>query len=100
DRVTVMTLDKGRKNTRLLVQPQYSPMLVENQIAILYCGTHGMLHDVPLDKIQDFEHNFLESLALNHQKDVLDFLKKGILNEEIEKFIKETATKVSKQYLS
>lgn len=100
DRVTVMTLDKGRKNTRLLVQPQYSPMLVENQIAILYCGTHGLLHDVPSDKIQDFEHNFLESLALNHQKDVLDFLKKGILNEEIEKFIKETATKVSKQYLS
>lgn len=42
-----MTIDKGRKNAQLLIQPQYSPMPVEQQIAILYCGTHGLLHDVP-----------------------------------------------------
>ena len=53
DPITALTIDKGRKNGRLLIQPQYSPMPVEQQIAILYCGTHGLLHDVPLDKVQD-----------------------------------------------
>ena len=55
DPVTALTIDKGQKNTRLLVQPQYSPMPVEKQIAILYCGTHGLLRDVPLDKVGEFE---------------------------------------------
>ena len=54
DPVTALTIDKGQKNTRLLVQPQYSPMPVEQQIAVLYCGTHGLLKDVPLDRVQDF----------------------------------------------
>ena len=53
DPVTALTIDKGQKNTRLLVQPQYSPMPVEQQIAVLYCGTHGLLKDVPLDKVQE-----------------------------------------------
>ena len=54
DPITAMTIDKGRKNAQLLIQPQYSPMPVEQQIAILYCGTHGLLHDVPLENVQDF----------------------------------------------
>ncbi|MFR5758435.1 MAG: hypothetical protein ACLUE2_09890 [Bacteroides cellulosilyticus] len=62
DPVTALTIDKGQKNTRLLVQPQYSPMPVEKQIAILYCGTHGLLRNVPLDKVTDFERSFLEAL--------------------------------------
>ena len=48
DKVTEMTLDRGRKNTQLLIQPQYSPMPVGEQIAILYCGVHGLLRDVPV----------------------------------------------------
>ena len=55
DPVTAQTIDKGQKNTQLLVQPQYSPMPVGEQIAILYCGVHGLLKDVPLDKVHDFE---------------------------------------------
>jgi F-type H+-transporting ATPase subunit alpha len=54
-----------RKNTRLLVQSQYSPMAVEKQIAILYCGTHGLLKNIPLEKVSEFEQNFLKSLELN-----------------------------------
>ena len=62
DPVTALTIDKGQKNTRLLVQPQYSPMPVEQQIAVLYCGTHGLLKDVPLDRVQDFETALINNL--------------------------------------
>ena len=99
DPITALTIDKGRKNGQLLIQPQYSPMPVEQQIAILYCGTHGLLHDVPLDKVQDFERSFIESLQLNHQKDVLDILKTGVIDDNVIKAIEETAAMVAKQYL-
>ena len=99
DPITALTIDKGRKNGQLLIQPQYSPMPVEQQIAILYCGTHGLLHDVPLDKLQDFERSFIESLQLNHQEDVLDILKTGVIDDNVIKAIEETAAMVAKQYL-
>ena len=99
DPITALTIDKGRKNAQLLIQPQYSPMPVEQQIAILYCGTHGLLHDVPLDKVQDFERSFIESLQLNHQQDVLDVLKTGVIDDSVTNAIEETAAMVAKQYL-
>ena len=99
DPITALTIGKGRKNGQLLIQPQYSPMPVEQQIAILYCGTHGLLHDVPLDKVQDFERSFIESLQLNHQEDVLDILKTGVIDDNVIKAIEETAAMVAKQYL-
>ncbi|MDR0892302.1 MAG: F0F1 ATP synthase subunit alpha [Mediterranea sp.] len=100
DPVTAMTIDKGRKNSRLLIQPQYSPMPVEQQIAILYCGTHGLLRDVPLEKAQEFETAFLETLKISHQADVLDVLKTGVINEEVEKAIKQAAALTAKQFLA
>ena len=99
DPITAMTIDKGRKNAQLLSQPQYSPMPVEQQIAILYCGTHGLLHDVPLENVQDFERSFIESLQLNHQEDVLDVLRTGVIDDNVTKAIEETAAMVAKQYL-
>ena len=99
DPITALTIDKGRKNGQLLIQPQYSPMPVEQQIAILYCGTHGLLHDVPLDKVQDFERSFIESLQLNHQEDVLDVLKTGVIDDKVTKAIEETAAMVAKQFI-
>ncbi len=99
DPITALTIDKGRKNGQLLIQPQYSPMPVEQQIAILYCGTHGLLHDVPLDKVQDFERSFIESLQLNHQEDVLDVLKTGVSDDNVIKAIEETAAMVTKQFI-
>jgi F-type H+-transporting ATPase subunit alpha len=98
DPVTALILDKGRKNTRLLIQPQYSPMAVEKQIAILYCGVKGLLRNVPIDRVRDFETAYLDTLAISHQADVLDVLKKGVINDEVKKILEETADKVSKQF--
>ena len=99
DPVTALTIDKGQKNTRLLVQPQYSPMPVEKQIAILYCGTHGLLRNVPLDKVSEFERNFLESLEMNYRMEVLDVLKTGAINDDVCKKIEETAEAVARQFM-
>ena len=99
DPVTALTIDKGQKNTRLLVQPQYTPMPVEKQIAILYCGTHGLLKNIPLEKVSEFEHHFLESLEASHRKDVLDVLKSGGLTDEVCKVMEDTAERVGKQFM-
>ncbi len=99
DPVTALTIDKGQKNTRLLVQSQYKPVPVEKQIAILYCGTHGLLHNVPLEKVTEFEHRFLETLEMDHREDVLDVLKKGIIDDEVSGKIEDVASKVAKQFL-
>lgn len=98
DPVTAFTIDKGQKNTQLLIQPQYSPMPVEKQIAILYCATKGLLRDVPLNKVHEFEASFLESLQVNHQHDVLDVLKQGTINDEITTVLEETARQIAASY--
>lgn len=98
DPVTAMTIDKGKKNTLLLVQPQYAPVPVEKQIAVLYCGTNGLLRKVPIDKVHSFEVEFLRALEMNHQADVLDVLKSGVINEGIEKIIRKVADDVASQY--
>ncbi len=95
DAVTAFTIDKGQKNTRLLIQPQYSPMPVEQQIAILYCGTQGLLRDVPLDKVHDFEKEFLQTLTTKHRKDVLDVLRSGEINDEVSRILDETAKQLT-----
>ncbi|MEG1546081.1 MAG: F0F1 ATP synthase subunit alpha [Bacteroidaceae bacterium] len=98
DPVTAMTIDKGRKNTKLLIQRQYSPLAVGQQIAILYCGTHGLMKNIPLDKVMEFEHNFLENLQLNHEADVLNILQSGIINDEVAAIIESVAAGISEQY--
>lgn len=98
DPVTAMTIDTGRKNTQLLIQPQYSPMPVGEQIAILYCGVNGLLHDVPLEKVQDFQNTFLELLRNRHQSDVLDVLGSGKLTDEVTDTLRKIAADVAGQY--
>ncbi|MFR9166583.1 MAG: F0F1 ATP synthase subunit alpha [Dysgonomonas sp.] len=98
DPVTALTIDKGRKNAELLKQSQYSPMPVEKQIAILYCGTNGLLRHVPLNKVKDFETEFLQVLEMQHREDVLDLLKKGTINDEVTAIIKKVADGVAAQY--
>jgi F-type H+-transporting ATPase subunit alpha len=97
DPVTKFTIDKGQKNTRLLIQPKYTPMPIEKQIAILYCGTHGLLKDLSLEKVTEFEDKFLKFLEVNHQEDVLDILKSGEINDNVIKIIEETARLIIKQ---
>lgn len=98
DPVTAMTIDTGRKNTQLLIQPQYSPMPVGEQIAILYCGVNGLLHDVPLDKVQEFQTTFLDMLRTRHQADVLDVLGSGKLTDEVTDTLRKVAADVAGQY--
>ena len=81
DAVTAMTLDRGRKNTQLLIQPQYTPMPVGEQIAILYCGTRGLMHDVPVEQVRECQTLFLDKLRSTHQS-TIDFLASGGLNDE------------------
>ena len=97
DAVTAMTIDKGQKNTRMLVQPLHQPMVIEKQVAILYCGTHGLLAKVPLNKVHDFEKEFLSTLELTHQEDVLDVIKKGIIDDNVTAILEKTAEEVARR---
>ena len=92
DPVTAQVLDKGRKNTRLLVQPQYSPMPVEEQIAVLYCGTHGLMHNITLDQVDEFEKRIIQELR---STDVLATLRTGKIDEAVERQIEEAAQKAA-----
>lgn len=83
DAATMAVLDKGRKNVQLLKQAQYQPMPVANQVALIYCGTRGLLRDVPLEKMAEFEHDFIEHLELRHSK-VLEEIGAGKLDETTE----------------
>ena len=94
DKVTALALDRGRKNKQLLVQPQYSPMPVGEQIAILYCGTHSLLKDVPLEKTRQFQSKFLERMRAAHKEDVLQPLAEGKLDDKISKIIEQEAEDV------
>ena len=95
DAVTAMTLDRGRKNNVLLVQPQYSPMPVEEQVAILYCGTKGLLGSVALEKVPEFQDNFLRILRASYKDTVLAPLKAGKLSDEVEAAIRKVAVDVA-----
>ena len=98
DPVTAMVIDKGRKNERMLIQPQYSPVPVEEEIAIIYCGTQGLLANVPADKVGEFEKLFVQVLHTKYQADVLDELKKGNLTDEIGAKLTEVAKEVANRY--
>ncbi len=94
DAVTAMVIDKGRKNEELLVQSLHSPMSIGHQVAILYCGTHGLLKDVPLDKIDTFEKEFLYFMEISHRTDVLEPLQRGEINDEISAIIESVAANI------
>lgn len=98
DATTKSILEKGARNVEILKQPQYAPVSVEKQIAIVYLGTRNLLRSVPVDKIHEFEKDFLQYLELEHQKDVLDVLKSGTINEDVENKLKEVAEQLSLKY--
>ena len=98
DPVTARTIDRGRKNERLLIQPQYTPMLVEEQVAVIYCGVNGLLERVPLDKVAEFEKLFLQLLRAKHQADVLDVIKSGVINDDVTAKIKAVAAEIAGKY--
>jgi F-type H+-transporting ATPase subunit alpha len=97
DASTLAILNKGAKNVEILKQRQYAPMPVEKQIAIIYCGTTGLLKDVPVAKVKEFEFEFLEYLDLKH-RDILDQLSAGILNNNITDILEKTALELVNKY--
>jgi F-type H+/Na+-transporting ATPase subunit alpha len=97
DAATIATLEKGKRNVEILKQPQYSPMTVEKQIAILYCGTKGLLKNIPINKIRDFEEEFLHFMELHHP-DALEKLKSGVLPDDVITVLEKTAIDLSHKY--
>ena len=97
DAVTAMTLDRGRKNQQLLIQPQYSPMPVGEQIAILYCGVHGLMRDVPIDKIRECQNQFLDKLR-SSAPEVITTLADGKIDDEVTKKIEAVMADIAGTY--
>ena len=97
DAVTAMTIDRGRKNNQLLIQPQYSPMPVGEQVAMLYCGVHGLLHDVPVESVRQCQDQFLDQLRSQHQ-DIIDTLAEGKIDDTITHTIEEVMAGVASLY--
>ena len=98
DPVTARTIDTGRKNERLLVQPQYEPVAVEEQVAVIYCGVNGLLENVPIDKVSEFEKLFIQYLHAKHQADVLDVLKSGKIDDDVQTKLKAAALEIAGKY--
>ena len=97
DAATLAILNKGAKNVEILKQGQYAPMPVEKQVAIIFCGTMGLLRDVPVNKVKEFENEYLEYLELKH-RDVLDQLGAGVINDSITATLEKTAHELVQKY--
>lgn len=98
DAVTARVIDKGRKNERLLIQPQYKPLAVEEEVAMVYCGVNGLLENVPLEKVAEFEKSLLQLLHAKYQADVLDQIKAGNLNDDVAAKLKNAALEIAGRY--
>jgi F-type H+-transporting ATPase subunit alpha len=97
DASTLAILNKGAKNVEILKQGQYAPVPIEKQIAIIYCGTMGLLKDVPVNKVKSFEREYIELLEFKHIE-VLDNLREGILNDDITKVLEKVASDIALKY--
>ena len=97
DAATKSVLDKGARNVEILKQNAFSPLRVEQQIAIIYCGTRNLLREVPVNKVREFEKDFLDVLERKH-KNVLDGLKAGQYTDEITNTLEEVAKETSKKF--
>ncbi|MDE6696536.1 MAG: F0F1 ATP synthase subunit alpha, partial [Muribaculaceae bacterium] len=100
DPVTAKVIDTGRKNQQLLIQPQYQPWSVENQVAVIFCGVNGLLENVPIDKVHEFESLFIQLLEAKYRKEVLDEIKAGNLSDDVQTKLRECANEISARYKS
>jgi len=97
DAATKAVIEKGKRNVEILKQGQYSPLRVEEQAAIIYCGTNGLLMDVPVDKIKEFEVEFISFLHQKHQN-ILDDLAAGKLNDNITNTLESVVKELTPKY--
>ncbi|MBS3771464.1 MAG: F0F1 ATP synthase subunit alpha [Bacteroidales bacterium] len=97
DQATLEVLHKGERNVELLKQSQYQPVPVEKQVALIYCGTKGLLKNVPVDKVREFEKAFLEKMEVEY-RDVLDTLKAEKLTDEATQTLEQVAGEVARNF--
>jgi F-type H+-transporting ATPase subunit alpha len=97
DAATKRVLEKGARNTEILKQGQYKPVKIEHQIAIIYLGVEDLLRNIPLDKLKQFEVEYIDSLELNNRA-ILDELKIGKLTDEIKEVLANLAAEISEKY--
>jgi len=97
DAATLSTIEKGKRNVEILKQAQNDPYPVENQIAIVYAGSKNLLREVPVDKVKEFEVDYLEYLNAKH-RDILDTLKSGKLTDECLEVLTNAAKEISAKY--
>ena len=97
DAVTLSVIDKGRKNVEILKQPEHAPVKVQEQAAIIFCGTKGLMKDVPIDKVREFEKEYIEFMNTS-RKDIMDRLAKGEYSDEITNVLTEVAKDLTKKY--
>lgn len=97
DAATLNVIEKGRRNVEILKQAQNDPFTVEDQIAIIFAGSKNLLRDVPVDKVKEFEKDFLDFLKAKH-KGVLKTLKEGKLTDEVTDVLTEVAKDLSGKY--
>ena len=94
DAVTMMVIERGRRNNALLVQPQFSPVPVGEQVAVLYCGVNNLLAGISIDKVPEFETAFLDILRTRHKEDVLDVLSSGVIDENVTNILQKVAGEI------
>lgn len=97
DAATQSVLEKGKRNVEILKQPQYSPVSVEKQVAIIYLGTQGLLRDVPVNKVREFEEQYLMSLERNEAA-TLESIRKGNLSDEVLATLKRVGAEIASQF--
>lgn len=97
DAATMRVLDKGRKNVEILKQKQYAPFRIEHQVAIIYCGVKELMRDIPVAKVKNFEHDFLELMEMQYRA-TLDKLKAGVLTDNETQAIEKAAAEIAKRY--
>ena len=97
DAATKLTIERGRRNLEMLKQPQFSPVPVEEQVAIIYCCTTGLVDNVPVTEMKAFESDLIRALRAQHT-DVLEGLRKGKLDDQITDTLKQVAREVTAKY--
>jgi len=97
DATTITIIEKGKRNVEILKQGQNAPQPVEKQVAIIYLGTKGLMNDVPVNKIKEFEIEYLSYLSTKHQ-DTLDTLRSGKLTDEITSVLEAAASELTAKY--
>ena len=97
DAATMNVIEKGKRNVEILKQSVNDPYTVEDQVAIIYAGSKNLLRNVPVDKVKEFEKDFLAYLNAKH-RDTLDAIKAGKIDENVTDVLEKVSKEISAKY--